>query len=170
MTADLPTLLTPFKRQLAELQGRHARGTLSKDQLEQQTAALERRLLDLLLQDADSPASQGVGRKASGRMLAAVALTILVIAGAGYWSKGMPAMEAQMAADADGAGQPNASQIMAMVEKQAERHKQDPNDVEGWAMLGFLGGTLAIALGWAAVLRLQRRVVRRGDFFVGIEA
>jgi small-conductance mechanosensitive channel len=33
--------------------------------------------------------------------------------------------------------------------------------LEGWAMLGFLGGTLAIALGWAAVLRLQRRVVRR---------
>jgi cytochrome c-type biogenesis protein CcmH len=135
MTADLPTLLTPFKRQLAELQGRHARGTLSKDQLEQQTAALERRLLDLLLQDADSPVSQGVGRKASGRMLAAVALTILVIAGAGYWYKGVPAMEAQMAADSDGAGQPNAAQIMAMVEKLAERLKQDPNDGEGWAML-----------------------------------
>ena len=33
--------------------------------------------------------------------------------------------------------------------------------LEGWAMLGFLAGTLAIALGYAAVLKLQRRVVRR---------
>ena len=33
--------------------------------------------------------------------------------------------------------------------------------LDGWAMAGFVVGTLAIALGWAAILRLQRRVVRR---------
>lgn len=33
--------------------------------------------------------------------------------------------------------------------------------LEGWGMLGFLAGTLAIALGYGAALKLQRRVVRR---------
>ena len=64
MSADLHSLITPFKRELAELQVSHSAGTLSKAQLQQQTAALERRLLDLLLHDTDAPAGQAAGRKA----------------------------------------------------------------------------------------------------------
>ncbi len=135
MSADLPTLLTPFKRQLAELQDRHATGALSKAQLDQQTAALERRLLDLLLHDADATAGQASGRKVSGRLLAGLALAIVLIAGAGYWYKAMPVLEAQLAGEGEGAGQPNSAQIIAMVDKLAERLKQDPSDGEGWAML-----------------------------------
>jgi len=135
MSADLPTLLTPFKRQLAELQDRHATGALSKAQFDQQTAALERRLLDLLLHDADAPAGPAAVRKVSGRLLAGLALAIVLIAGAGYWYKAMPVLEAQLAGEGEGAGQPNSAQIIAMVDKLAERLKQDPSDGEGWAML-----------------------------------
>ena len=133
MPADLPTLLTPFKRQLAELQDSHAKGALTKAQLELQTAALERRLLDLLLHDTDAPAGQAAGRKASGRLLAGIASAIVLIAGAGYWFTGMPAQDAPVASEAE--GQPNAAQIIAMVDKLAERLKQDPSDADGWAML-----------------------------------
>ena len=133
MSADLPALLTLFKRQLAELQDSHSAGTLSKAQLQQQTAALERRLLDLLLHDTDAPAGQAAGRKASGRLLAGIASAIVLIAGAGYWFTSMPAQDPPMASEAE--GQPNAAQIIAMVDKLAERLKQDPSDADGWAML-----------------------------------
>ena len=135
MSADLQSLTTPFKRQLADLQSRHAKGALSKAQLDQQTAALERRLLDLILHDANAPAGQAAGRKASGRLLAGIALAIVLIAAAGYWYKAVPVLEAQVASEGEGAGQPNSSQILAMVDKLAERLKQDPSDGEGWAML-----------------------------------
>lgn len=135
MSADLPSLITPFKRQLAELQGRHSAGTLPKVQFEKQTAALERRLLDLLLHDTDISAGQATGRKASGRLLAGIALVIMLIAGAGYWYKAMPVLEAQLAGEGEGEGEPNSAQIIAMVDKLAERLKQDPSDGEGWAML-----------------------------------
>ena len=42
--------------------------------------------------------------------------------------------------------------------------------LEGWAMLGFLAGTLAIAFGYATVLKLQRRVVRRDPAKVEVNA
>ena len=135
MSADLQSLTTPFKRQLADLQSRHATGALSKAQLDQQTAALERRLLDLLLHDTEAPAGQATGGKASGRLLAGIALVIVLIAGVGYWYKAVPVMEAQVASEGEGAGQPNSAQIIAMVDKLAERLKQDPSDGEGWAML-----------------------------------
>lgn len=135
MSADLQSLTTPFKRQLADLQSRHATGALSKAQLDQQTAALERRLLDLLLHDTEAPAGQATGGKASGRLLAGIALVIVLIAGLGYWYKAVPVMEAQLASEGEGAGQPNSAQIIAMVDKLAERLRQDPSDGEGWAML-----------------------------------
>ncbi len=135
MSAALQSLITPFKRQLADLRDRHAAGALSQAQFDQQTAALERRLLDLLLHDEDAPAGQTAGRKASGRLLSGIALAILLIAGVGYWYKGMPSQDAQVAGEAEGAGQPNSAQIIAMVDKLAERLKQDPSDGEGWAML-----------------------------------
>jgi len=135
MSADLQSLTTPFKRQLADLQNRHATGALSKAQLDQQTAALERRLLDLLLHNTDAPAGQAAGGKASGRLLAGIALVIVLIAGVGYWYKAVPVMEAQVASEGEGAGQPNSAQIIAMVDKLAERLKQDPSDGEGWSML-----------------------------------
>jgi cytochrome c-type biogenesis protein CcmH len=138
MSADLPTLLTPFKRELAELQGRYSAGTLSKTQLDRQTAVLERRLLDLLLHDTEANPGTVAARKASWRLLTGIALAIVLIAGVGYWFKGTPTQGAQQeqgAGEGEGSGEPNAAQIIAMVDKLAERLKQDPSDGEGWAML-----------------------------------
>lgn len=135
MPNTLESLTAPVKRQLADLQSQHARGELSQTQLEQQTAVLERRLLDLLLSNPAAAAVPATPQRASGRLLAGLALGILLIAGAGYWFKGAPAQEAQMALEGEGAGQPSAAQIAAMVDQLAQRLKQDPSDAEGWSML-----------------------------------
>jgi cytochrome c-type biogenesis protein CcmH len=136
MPTALESLTTPFRRQLAELQARHASGALSQAQLDQQTAALERRLLDVLLH---APSGAPVHRPAvSARLLAGLALGIVLIAGVGYWFKGGPAQQAQVAqtaSEGEGAGQPSSAQIAAMVDQLAERLKQNPTDGEGWAML-----------------------------------
>ena len=75
---------------------------------------------------------------AVGAIYALVALGIVLIAGVGYWFKGGPAQQAQVAqtaSEGEGAGQPSSDQIAAMVDQLAERLKQNPTDGEGWAML-----------------------------------
>ena len=135
MSAALQSLVTPFKRQLAELKDRHAAGAIAQADFERQTAALERRLLDLLLHESADAAHAPVARQVSGRLLAGLALGIVLIAAAGYWFTAVPALQAQMAAQGEGDGQPNSAQIIAMVDQLAQRLKKDPNDGEGWAML-----------------------------------
>jgi len=134
MPTAIESLILTFRRQLADLQSSHASGALSQAQLKQQTTVLERRLLDLLLNEPAAP-GLGQGHRASARLMTGLALVIVLIAGVGYWFKGAPAQEAQMASESDGAGQPTAAQINDMVEKLAQRLQKDPNDGEGWAML-----------------------------------
>ncbi len=135
MSAALQSMITPFKRQLAELKDQHAAGAIPQADFEQQTAALERRLLDMVLYESADDAAVVAPRKVSGRWLAGLALGIVLLAAAGYWFTAVPALEAQMAAEGEGAGQPSSAQIVAMVDKLAERLKKDPSDGEGWAML-----------------------------------
>ena len=135
MSTALQSLITPFRRQLAELKDQHAAGGIPQADFEQQTAALERRLLDMVLYESADDAAVVAPRKVSGRWLAGLALGIVLLAAAGYWFTAVPALEAQMAAEGEGAGQPSSAQIVAMVDKLAERLKKDPSDGEGWAML-----------------------------------
>ena len=134
MPTATESLIITFRRQLADLQSSRASGVLSQAQLQQQTTVLERRLLDLLLHEP-AASGPGHGQRASARLLAGLVLGIVLIAGIGYWFKGAPAQEAQMASEGEGAGQPTAAQINDMVEKLAQRLQKDPNDGEGWAML-----------------------------------
>ncbi len=134
MANSLHPLVSPFKRQLAQLQERHEQGALTQTQLDHETAALERRLLDLLLHDAPAAGAGTVPGKTPMRLLAALALAIVLVAGAGYWYTGAAGRDD--AAVGDDAGQAGSSaQIVAMVDKLAERLKQNPEDGEGWAML-----------------------------------
>ncbi len=135
MSAHRPSLIDPFKRQLAELKDQHAAGVIARAEFERQTAALERQILDALLHEPADLARVPAARKVSGRFLAGLALGIVLIAAAGYWFTAVPALQSHMATEGEGGGQPSSAQIIAMVDKLAERLKQDPNDGEGWAML-----------------------------------
>lgn len=77
--------------------------------------------------------------KASRRLLAGIAVFVLVVAAAGYARFGTPSAwkgvpVAQSEAEAGQAGA--MGQIDAMVGKLEERLKTQPDDVEGWSMLG----------------------------------
>ncbi len=106
---------------------------------------------------ATSSAAAVASRRPSGKLLAGLGALVLLLAAAGYTWKGNPellhpgatAKVAETAArqagggdgapDAGGGGAAphatNADQIAAMTDKLVARLKEQPDDVEGWAML-----------------------------------
>ena len=118
-----------LKDQLAELERDHAAGTIASAEFEQAKLELKRRLLeDTAVAEDVSPSG------APRRPLAAVATAIaLPVAAAGlYLVLGAPAaldpeqMQPQL----------ERADVEAMVEKLAQRLQNQPDDAEGWAMLG----------------------------------
>ena len=97
------------------------------------------------------PATQARPR-ASGRLWAGVTVAVVASAGAGYWWTGMPGQIGQAppgfttASEAAAPGGPadagsaphqtGPDQMAALVEKLAARMKAQPDDPEGWNMLG----------------------------------
>ena len=131
MTDALHDLVSPFKRQLAALAEQHAAGTLSQAQWDAQRSALERRLLDLLLDKAGTP--DAAAAAPSWRMMAGLALVVVAIAAAGY---AYNASRGPLTGETESAEQgPNSAQVVAMVEQLAQRLKSNPQDADGWAIL-----------------------------------
>ena len=155
MNPDIPTL----KQQIFQLKELHEAGALSTPLYEENRAVLERQLLDCVLAPSVSPdvatapaarpmaaavaPAQAAARPSPG-LLAMVGVAVLAIAGAGYWWMGSPS-GAGVEPNALGAGQAGggaashlttAEQIEAMTVKLTARLKEQPDDAEGWAMLG----------------------------------
>ena len=83
--------------------------------------------------------------KPSLNLMAMLSVLVVLVAGAGYLWKGTPVQPVGATVMGDGAtadGQNGTAhttdnaQISAMVEKLAERLKAQPNDADGWSMLG----------------------------------
>src|SRR3569833_910800 len=132
-----------YKDQLAELEADLANATISEEQFEQGRIELERRLLDEVAAPAAAPAAvrddKGAGRGAA----LSVALFIPLLAALIYLVQGNPqAISPQKAATvaADGANGPGRAvtmdQIQNMVTELAQRMESNPNDAEGWMVLG----------------------------------
>jgi cytochrome c-type biogenesis protein CcmH len=77
-------------------------------------------------------------------MMAGLAVTVVALAGLGYWWKGSPDLAGSAATQAAAGGTAespatphatNSDQIAAMTDKLAARLKDQPNDAEGWSML-----------------------------------
>jgi cytochrome c-type biogenesis protein CcmH len=142
MHNDIDTI----KRQLLQLQASHAAGNLSAAQYEESRAPLERRLADLILQDAS------VTAKPSKSLWFALGGLVLAIAAAGYWWMSTPA---QRASGTDAArfnphagnsqAESHASdgdQMGAMADRLAARLREQPDNADGWAMLARTYGVL----------------------------
>jgi cytochrome c-type biogenesis protein CcmH len=124
-----------FHDQLAELEAERAEGTLSDTQYQAARRELQRELLDEV--------DEGGGEQATrvrGRLLApAVALLVPLLTVGLYLQLG----ESHLLTDEGQAELAQAEQaahdmanVDQMVQQLADRLQQDPNDLEGWQMLG----------------------------------
>lgn len=135
MTTEIESL----RSQLQALQQRHASGELDQAQWHAARAPLERRLADLLVEGAALPAAAPREPRPSRAMAFGVSLAVLAIAVAGYAVTGEPRAvdpAVRAAAPAEGAGSVTREQIVDMVQRLAQRMKEQPDDAEGWTMLG----------------------------------
>jgi len=129
-----------YRDQLRELEADLANGIVSPEQYRQDRDEIERRLLDDVADDADAGKTSAsatsdravVYAVAFGMPVGAVALYLLV--GTSAALSGVPPQAATPA-------NPNAAQmtqqgIEANVAALAKRLEQNPNDAQGWTMLG----------------------------------
>ena len=152
------TRLDHLKRQLAELDALITSGVLTGDAARQARDGLEAQVLAAVLQPVGGAAAGVAGAESalpgaaaeppaavarpSARLLLGLALFALIFMAGGYaWlgnpaalavAPGMPGAPAAEAASQE-AGR---AQFEAMAERLAERLKTQPDDAEGWAMLG----------------------------------
>lgn len=117
---------------LAELQADVAAGVLPSQEVE----ALRQELDARLLADATTV---DVPSRTAPRQLVGVAALALLIAGFGaawYWQAGSWRTAQQITAGPTDTPMPSDGEIEGMVARLAERLASNPDDAEGWAMLG----------------------------------
>lgn len=142
-----------LKRQLRQLDELAASGTLPPEQAASARAKLEQELVSLVMNSGapapaepvaapTAPAARAApAARPSRRLLAGLSVFVLAVAAAGYavygtpgaW-RGVPVAQSEEEAGAGHGGA--AEQIAAMVAKLEQRMKEQPDDAEGWSMLG----------------------------------
>ncbi|HRD95186.1 MAG TPA: c-type cytochrome biogenesis protein CcmI, partial [Rubrivivax sp.] len=138
-----------LNQQLRELRAQHAAGSLTDKQFNTRRAQIERQILDHLdeAHTDDVPAAATPVRRAGVQTWALLGVFIVAVAAMGYGLTGSPDQINQVpggmgsaAAPAAGAEPPphdmGSEQMAALVEKLADRMKSNPQDAEGWVMLG----------------------------------
>jgi cytochrome c-type biogenesis protein CcmH len=125
-----------YRDQLRELEADVQAGTLAPDQYERARREIESRLL----QDVEAPGTPAPAPEptpARGARVAAVTLALIVPVGAAlvYLTVGSPgALVAERGSDAGHGLDP--AQFEGLVARLAARLKENPEDAEGWMMLG----------------------------------
>lgn len=125
------------RERLAELKQKNRDGEISDDEYTEQVRDLEAQLADDLPEQAGGGQRGGPG---SRWLTIAVVVFIPVLSGLLYLSLGQP--RALLAGATDNpaagvaAGHPTAADVEGMVSKLAARLKANPQDADGWFMLG----------------------------------
>jgi len=134
-----------LRLQIRQLDERRRRGELDAKQYERDKAALERKLLDRCANDGGSANALFIraveaSARPSTSMVALLATAVLALAVAGYAATGSPGLIFGAPPQADAAaGRPHdldGAQFAAAVEQLAQKLKEQPENFEGWAMLG----------------------------------
>lgn len=120
-----------YRDQLRELEADRAAGTLTEDNYQRARLELERRMLDDVDQQQHAT-PQTAGRLSAWLVAAAVPLLAVGV----YFVVGNPRALSPVELPRDTSKGVTAQQVEAMVAKLSERMKQNPDDPQGWAMLG----------------------------------
>ncbi|MEQ1774675.1 MAG: c-type cytochrome biogenesis protein CcmI [Burkholderiales bacterium] len=131
--AAQPLNVAVYRDQQRELEADHRAGAITDAQYERARIELERRLLEDVPVDQATPA---VARPESRAAAIIVGFAVPLMAVALYFTVGTPRALAPLALPKDAGKGVTAEQVEAMVAKLAERMKQNPDDPQGWAMLG----------------------------------
>lgn len=126
--------LAIFRDQLGELEREHAAGTLSAEDFAQARNELQRRLLEEVDTAAGVAASDGSNAAPSRKTALALLLLLPVAALGGYTLLGSPRAIDPVATAPQ--KQMTQADIEAMVSKLAARMQANPDDLDGWLMLG----------------------------------
>jgi cytochrome c-type biogenesis protein CcmH len=129
--------ITVYRDQLAEMERDLQNDVLTQDQYQQGRQELERRLLDDVAEAPGSGAPPAPPRAARASALTLAALIPLLAVG-GYLLLGTPWLLSAPPAAVPAAGGEGdmAHQINQMVTRLEQRLANEPNNAEGWAMLG----------------------------------
>ncbi len=147
-----------LRQQLDQLAALKQSGVLAQAQYDETRQALERRIADASTTATTAAASS------SKPLLLGVTSFVCAIAVAGYAWLGTPrALNSELlaAAPAGSSGPITPEQIDAMIDGLTTRLKDNPNDADGWAMLGR--SQMVLGRHAQAVPALQKAVALRGN-------
>ena len=137
--------MATLREKLRQLEDLHGGGTLGAEAYAAGKARLEREIIDQVMAAPVAPAAPAApaAPRPSSRLVASLAVMVVVVAAAGYaWtgspglaSAGAAASQAAAAAAAPAQDDGGAEQFAEAVEKLALKLKDQPDNAEGWAML-----------------------------------
>ena len=146
-----------LRDQLAELDTDLKNGVLSPEQYESARTELERRVLE----ESQTDGTDSLHSRAGRHWLAPVVTTVLlpVVAVALYWQLGSTEGLDVDAYVKQQAGEITPEKVAEMTTRLEQHLEQNPDDAEGWAMLGRANKALqnyeASARAWARAVALQ---------------
>ena len=130
-----------YREQLAELERELAQGTLDQAGFDLSHEELTQRLLE------DAPPAAPSESSAPSRpkwMMGGLGVLIPALAFAMYFTVGTPiALDPQLTAQASGEEQITPERLATMADQLAQRLEKEPNNAEGWVMLGRIQRALA---------------------------
>ena len=119
--------LAIYRDQMRELEADHAAGKLARDDHERSRAELESRVLEDV-EEREAP----IARRGAPRAAAIVGIAVPLVALGVYLAVGTPgAVESRVHGE-----EISAAQIESMVERLAARLRENPDDADGWKLLG----------------------------------
>lgn len=132
-TARESSLVAIYRERLLQLEQQHQRGELDPDQLLTARSELETSLA-LELPDSDQPDSKAPAPAPQKIVPFLVGIAVPVLAVALYFTFGMPEAIDGAVANRDNASMP--SSIDEMVSRLEQRLQANPDDTQGWILLG----------------------------------
>lgn len=153
-----------YQEQVAELEREMAQGRLDQAGFDLSHEELTQRLLE------DAPAPQPTVRATWARpklLMAALALVIPLLAFSLYFVVGTPiALDPQLAAQASGEEQITPEKLATMAEQLSQRLDKEPQNAEGWVMLGRIQRALAHYDEADAALQKALSLARNDDVLI----